>query len=352
MDLKDTLIESGKKQGKRKWPTYLISALVHSALVGLIIFIGMTATHKVAAEDKPIRAFVEAGAAPPPPPPPPPPPASSASSAPKTTPKQVVKPVEIPHPTFVQPRIVPKTVPSIVVPKEEPVQDTGVDSSALPTASEPTTGSVAGGVAGGVQGGTVGGTVGGEIGGVIGGVKGGVVGGTLGGTGTTLGGTGTGKGEGTGDGGPLRVGGDVKAPTVTQRIQPEYTSAAKSARVAGIVIVEAIIDRNGNVDKVNVIKGLPMGLSESAINAVKGWKFRPGTLNGRPVDVIFNLTVVFTLGNDEKPQITNSREKKHATPVTAPAPAPPAPEVEPAAPDTSTQPDPAPLPPPPSGGGQ
>ena len=88
MDLKDTLIESGKKQGKRKWPTYLISALVHSALVGLIIFIGMTATHKVAAEDKPIRAFVEAGAAPPPPPPPPPPPAASASSAPKTTPKR------------------------------------------------------------------------------------------------------------------------------------------------------------------------------------------------------------------------------------------------------------------------
>ncbi|HVT04565.1 MAG TPA: energy transducer TonB [Thermoanaerobaculia bacterium] len=345
MDLKKTLIESGKRQGKRPWKNYIFSAVVHSLLVGLIIFVSLTA-HKVTAESKPIRAFLETGGAPPPPPPPPPPPASSSSSAPKVTPKQVVKPIETP--TFVQPRVIPKTLPSIVVPEERastPSEDTGI--SALPTSPGTSEGGVVGGVTGGVQGGTVGG----EIGGVIGGVKGGVVGGTLGGTGITLGGTGTGQGGNGDSGGPLRVGGDVKAPTVTQRIQPEYTSAAKSARVAGIVIVEAIIDRNGNVNKVSVIKGLPMGLTESAINAVKGWKFRPGTLNGRPVDVIFNLTVVFTLGHDEKPQITNPREKKHAEPIASPAPAP---AVEPAAPETSTQPaEPAPLPtPPPAGGGQ
>ena len=59
------------------------------------------------------------------------------------------------------------------------------------------------------------------------------------------------------------------------------------------MIVEAIIDRDGNVDRVRVIKGLPMGLSEEAERAVRKWKFKPGTMNGQAVDVIFNLTVNF-----------------------------------------------------------
>jgi protein TonB len=91
------------------------------------------------------------------------------------------------------------------------------------------------------------------------------------------------------------VGGDVKAPTVTRRVQPNYTEVARKSRVQGVVIVEAIIDKDGNVDHVKVLKGLPMGLSEEAESAVKKWKFRPGTLGGHPVDVIFNLTVNFTL---------------------------------------------------------
>ena len=52
----------------------------------------------------------------------------------------------------------------------------------------------------------------------------------------------------------------------------------------GVVIVEAIIDKNGNVTNVRVLKGLPMGLEESATSAVKSWKFKPATLNGRPVE--------------------------------------------------------------------
>ena len=82
---------------------------------------------------------------------------------------------------------------------------------------------------------------------------------------------------------------------VLNRVEPQYTEVARKAREAGVVIVEAIIDKNGNVDKVKVLKGLPMGLSEAAEDAVKRWKFKPGTLNGEPVDVIFNLTVNFTL---------------------------------------------------------
>jgi len=61
------------------------------------------------------------------------------------------------------------------------------------------------------------------------------------------------------------------------------------------VIVEAIIDKNGDVTNVRVLKGLPMGLEESATSAVKSWKFKPATLNGRPVSVYYNLTVNFRL---------------------------------------------------------
>jgi TonB family protein len=65
--------------------------------------------------------------------------------------------------------------------------------------------------------------------------------------------------------------------------------------VAGVVILEAVIDRDGNVKDVMVLKPLPYGLSEAAVDAVKQWKFKPGTLDGTPVDVIFNLTVNFKL---------------------------------------------------------
>ena len=74
-----------------------------------------------------------------------------------------------------------------------------------------------------------------------------------------------------------------------------YTEVARKARVEGLVIVETIIDRNGNVTDVRVLKGLPMGLDQSAIDAVRRWKFKPGSLNGQPVPVIFTLTVNFKM---------------------------------------------------------
>jgi protein TonB len=82
---------------------------------------------------------------------------------------------------------------------------------------------------------------------------------------------------------------------IVNRADPSYTESARKARVAGIVIVEAVIDKQGNVDEVRVVKGLPMGLSEEAERAVRKWKFRPGTHNGQAVATIFNLTVNFKL---------------------------------------------------------
>lgn len=95
--------------------------------------------------------------------------------------------------------------------------------------------------------------------------------------------------------GPIHVGGDVTKPEKISAPQPQYTEIARKARVQGVVIVQAIIDKTGNVTNVKVLKGLPMGLSEQAVEAIKKWKFEPATLNGKPVDVYYNLTVNFRL---------------------------------------------------------
>jgi len=95
--------------------------------------------------------------------------------------------------------------------------------------------------------------------------------------------------------GPIHVGGDVKAPVKTYSPQPAYTEIARKARIQGVVIVQAIIDKQGRVTNVKVLKGLPMGLDQAAVESIKTWKFQPATLNGKPVDVYYNLTVNFTL---------------------------------------------------------
>ena len=289
MDLQNQLIESGAQKKPGQGKATIASIAVHGALIGLIIFLSTRVTQKVAAENKPVRAFLTSKAAPPPPPPPPPPAASHAASTPK-----IVKPVEVPHQTFVQPLETPTEIPKVEIP-------TASTTPADPTPPEPSNdppgaqeGGVAGGVAGGVVGGQIGGTIGGEVGGQLGGVLGGEPGGVVGGTGT-------GKGEGSGDAsgdaseGPLRVGGDVKAPVAINRAKPNYTETARKSRATGVVIVEAVVNKQGEVEQVKVLKGLPFGLSEQAVAAVKQWRFRPGTLNGEAVDVIFNLTVNFTL---------------------------------------------------------
>lgn len=95
--------------------------------------------------------------------------------------------------------------------------------------------------------------------------------------------------------GPIQVGGDVQAPVKLHYPQPQYTEIARKARLQGVVIVQAIIDKSGNVTNVKLLKGLGMGLDQAAIDAIKKWKFEPATLHGKPVSVYYNLTVNFRL---------------------------------------------------------
>ena len=95
--------------------------------------------------------------------------------------------------------------------------------------------------------------------------------------------------------GPIRVGGDVKPPVKVSGDHPEYTESARAARLEGVVIVEAVIDKQGRVTATKVLKDMPMGLAANAERAVRAWKFKPATLNGKPVTVYYSLTVNYTL---------------------------------------------------------
>jgi len=99
----------------------------------------------------------------------------------------------------------------------------------------------------------------------------------------------------------MRVGGDVKAPVALYKVEPQYSEEARKERISGIVILEVVIDKTGSVRDAVVLKPLPFGLDQAALDAVKQWKFRPGMMNGEPVDVIFNLTVNFRLDKPPDP---------------------------------------------------
>jgi periplasmic protein TonB len=97
--------------------------------------------------------------------------------------------------------------------------------------------------------------------------------------------------------GPIRfvVGGKVTEPVKVGGPSPLYPEAARRARISGTVVLECVIGKNGAVESVKVLKGLPLGLTESATDAVKQWQFKPSTLNGKPVEVLYILTVKFNL---------------------------------------------------------
>ncbi|HSG40368.1 MAG TPA: energy transducer TonB, partial [Thermoanaerobaculia bacterium] len=67
------------------------------------------------------------------------------------------------------------------------------------------------------------------------------------------------------------------------------------AGVQGTVIIEAIIDEKGNVTAQRVLKALPMGLDQAAMEAIRQWRFKPAYRGSEPVKVYYTLTVNFTL---------------------------------------------------------
>jgi protein TonB len=227
------------KVGSRSWYTVPVSILAHVVLFGAIIIIPLMATD-VLPTPPTMMAFV--AAAPPPPPPPPP-----------------------PAPPAVQPKVQPTPVSN---PNAAPVE---APKEIVPEAPPPTVG-IGEGVPGGVEGGIPGGVVGGVVGGL----------------------PQAPPPPPPPPAAPVRVGGNIKPPSKVKDVRPVYPPIAQSARVQGVVIIEATIGADGRVKDAKVLRSIPL-LDQAAVDAVKQWVFTPTLLNGVPVPVIMTVTVNFTL---------------------------------------------------------
>jgi periplasmic protein TonB len=246
-----SMIENNQIKSSSKTVDFLIALTVNAVILAGPIFAGL-----IYSDTLNLKQFENAFLiAPPPPPPPPPAPA-------------VVQMKQAPtHRVFenagklIAPIVAPKTIADI---KEAP----------LPPDFE------GGGAVRGVPGGVAGGSMGGVIGGVISGVNTKVA--------APL------APKSAGPKAPVRVGGRVREPRLITRVDPTYPPLARQAHVQGAVIIDAILDEQGNVVEAKVVSGAPL-LIQSALDAVKKWKYEPTYLNDQPVPVQLNVTVTFRL---------------------------------------------------------
>ncbi len=129
--------------------------------------------------------------------------------------------------------------------------------------------------------------------------------GSLGGGGT---GTGTGSGPGSGSGvgpgwgggfggGAFRPGSGIELPRLIREEKPQYTADAMRAKIQGTVVLECVVNPDGTVGDVTVVKSLDsmFGLDQEAVKAARKWRFTPGRRLGQPVPVLVTLELTFTL---------------------------------------------------------
>jgi protein TonB len=223
----------------------MVSFVLQVALIGLLVLVPLLFT-----EALPKTQLMTFLVAPPPPPPPPPPPAAA--------PVKVVKQIQtdIINGQLRTPTKIPEKVQMI---KEEE--------------APPPMNSMAG-------------VVGGVPGGVPGGQMGGVIGGIISSTPVAVPKVATPQ--------RVRVSQGVTSGLLIRKIQPAYPPLARQARIQGNVLLQAEISKDGSIENLRLISGHPM-LAPAAIEAVKQWKYKPYILNGEPVEVDTQITVIFSL---------------------------------------------------------
>ncbi|HMD42173.1 MAG TPA: energy transducer TonB [Candidatus Acidoferrum sp.] len=235
---------SAAKKTNKPW-TVLLSMALQVGLLAIFILIPLIYT-----EALPKTLMSSILLAPPPPPPPPPPPAAV----------QVVHVKPVAHlmdaGKLVAPKVIPKDIK--IIKEDEAPPDMG-------------------GVSGGVPGGVAGGSMGGVLGGVIGGA-------------------GSSLAPPPPKATPKRimVGGNVQAAHLVNRVQPSYPPLARQTRISGTVKLHAIIGKDGTVRELQVVSGHPL-LVQSALDAVRQWRYQPTLLNGDPVEVDTEIDVIFSL---------------------------------------------------------
>jgi protein TonB len=234
----DSLMESGHRiKTKSKYWSILALVLNCAVVVGLILWPLM----HLESLPKNLMATLLVAPSPPPAPPPPPPP-----QAPQ--PKVHVQTVD----PFQAPSKIPKTVKMV---KEEPPPPTNA------------------GVAGMEGMGS-----GGAIGGILGG---------MGNEPAPVVKAATPK--------KIAISSGVMTGLKTGGVNPTYPAIARAARISGTVVLQATISKTGTIENLHVVSGPPM-LTQSALEAVRTWRYKPYQLNGEPVEVETTVNVVFNLG--------------------------------------------------------
>jgi TonB family protein len=99
---------------------------------------------------------------------------------------------------------------------------------------------------------------------------------------------------------PIRVGGAIGAPRKIKHVNPVYPNIARSARISGVVILEATIGADGRVIDARVLRSIPL-LDQAALDAVRQWEFTPTLLNGVATPIVMTVTVTFSLA-EQPPQ--------------------------------------------------
>jgi TonB family protein len=97
----------------------------------------------------------------------------------------------------------------------------------------------------------------------------------------------------------IRVGGNVQATKLIVEVKPIYPENLQQAGIQGIVLMEAIIAKDGSVRAVRAINTLVnRELVEAALDAVKRWRYEPTLLNGEPIEVVTTIKVNFRLTDE------------------------------------------------------
>jgi len=247
----DSLLEFGPQRKRKAFAT------TTSFILNCLAILVMLAVPLMFTEDLPKAQLLTFLVAPPPPPPPPPPAAAQV--------QRIVHEIQTDMLNSGQLRTPTKIPQKVQMIKEE---------------EAPPPMPAAGGVVGGVPGGIPGGQMGGVIGSVINSSS------SLAAVPKFVPTT------------PqrIRISGGVTKGLLIHRVEPTYPVLARSARVQGDVVLNAVIDANGQIQNLQLVSGHPM-LVPAAIAAVKQWRYKPYLLNGQPVEVETTITVIFTLSS-------------------------------------------------------
>jgi TonB family protein len=98
----------------------------------------------------------------------------------------------------------------------------------------------------------------------------------------------------TGDLVPL-IEGEVEFPKIIKRVEPKKTAAARRMRIRGTIVAQMLIDENGNIKDVRILRNIPgrHGLDKQVIKALKQWRFTPAIKDGVRVSVYYTQTFKF-----------------------------------------------------------